>query len=112
MNCSASNFRALHAACVAAAVVALAVTAHAQPSDARIKEILTQRIELDKLAVDNKLFAQATGQGEFELFGKSEDTFFARVTPLEIVFEEVKEGKAMRFSITQGGSTRQAARVE
>ena len=52
MNCSASNFRALHAAWVAAAAVfALTVTAHAQPSDARIKEILTQRIELDKQAV-------------------------------------------------------------
>ena len=53
MNSSASNFRALHAACVAAAaaVFALTVTAHAQPSDARIKEILTQRIELDKQAV-------------------------------------------------------------
>ena len=61
---------------------------------------------------DGKLFAQATGQGEFELFGKSDTTFFARITPLEIVFEDVKDGKAMRFQITQGGSTRPAPRVE
>ena len=61
---------------------------------------------------DNKLFAQATGQGEFELFGKSDSTFFARITPLEIVFEDVKDGKAMRFQITQGGSTRPATRAE
>jgi serine-type D-Ala-D-Ala carboxypeptidase/endopeptidase len=61
---------------------------------------------------DNKLFAQATGQGEFELFGKSDSTFFARVTPLEIAFEDVKDGKAMRFQITQGGTTRTALRVE
>ncbi len=61
---------------------------------------------------DGKLFAQATGQGEFELLGKSHTTFFARITPLEIVFEEVKDGKAMRFQITQGGSTRAALRIE
>jgi serine-type D-Ala-D-Ala carboxypeptidase/endopeptidase len=61
---------------------------------------------------DGRLFTQATGQGEFELFGKSDTTFFARVTPLEIVFEEVKDGKSMRFSLTQGGSTRPALRVE
>ncbi len=61
---------------------------------------------------DGKLFAQATGQGEFELFGKSETAFFARVTPMEIVFEDVKDGKAMRFQITQGGATRPAQRME
>ena len=61
---------------------------------------------------DGRLFAQATGQGEFELFGKSDTTFFARITPLEIIFEDVKDGKAMRFQITQGGSTRPALRIE
>ncbi len=61
---------------------------------------------------DGKLFAQATGQGEFEIFGKNETTFFARITPLEIVFEDVKDGKAGSFALTQGGNTRKAKRVE
>ena len=61
---------------------------------------------------EGKLFAQATGQGEFELFAKSATVFFARVTPLEIAFEEIKDGKAGRFQITQQGSTRPAQRVE
>ena len=61
---------------------------------------------------DGKLFAQATGQGEFEIFGKNETTFFARITPLEIVFEDVKDGKAGSFSLTQGGNTRKAKRAE
>ena len=61
---------------------------------------------------DDTLFAQATGQGEFELFAKSATVFFARVTPLEIAFEEIKDGKAARFQITQRGSTRPAQRVE
>ena len=63
-------------------------------------------------ARDGKLFAQATGQGEFELFAKSATVFFARVTPLEIAFEDIKDGKAGRFQITQGGSTRPAQRVD
>ena len=63
-------------------------------------------------ARDGKLFAQATGQGEFELFAKSATVFFARVTPLEIAFEEIKDGKASRFQITQKGGTRPAQRVE
>ena len=61
---------------------------------------------------DGKLFAQATGQGEFELFAKSATVFFARITPLEVAFEEIKDGKAQRFQLTQGGSTRPAQRVE
>ena len=61
---------------------------------------------------EGKLFAQATGQGEFELFAKSATVFFARITPLEIAFEEIKDGKAGRFQITQRGSTRPAQRVE
>ncbi len=61
---------------------------------------------------DGKLFAQATGQGEFELFAKSAAVFFARITPLEIAFEEIQDGKAARFQITQQGTTRAAQRVE
>ena len=61
---------------------------------------------------DGKLFAQATGQGEFELFAKSAAVFFARITPLEIAFEDIKDGKAARFQLTQAGSTRPAQRVD
>jgi serine-type D-Ala-D-Ala carboxypeptidase/endopeptidase len=95
-----------------------AMRATAVPVDAKL---LTQYVGTYRLGTnfdvtvrtrDGKLFAQATGQGEFELFGKSDTTFFARITPLEIVFEDVKDGKAMRFQITQGGSTRPATRVE
>ena len=73
---------------------------------------LTPQFSITIRVRDGKLFAQATGQGEFELFGKSDSTFFARVTPLEVTFEGVKDDKAMRFEITQGGTTRSALRVE
>ncbi|MBL8310603.1 MAG: DUF3471 domain-containing protein [Burkholderiales bacterium] len=61
---------------------------------------------------DGKLFAQATGQSEFELFAKSATTFFARVTPLDIEFSDVAAGKAASFALTQGGRTRRATRIE
>ena len=61
---------------------------------------------------DGRLFAQATGQNEFELFAKSPTAFFARVTELEMVFGEVKDGKAVSFALTQGGRTRTAPRIE
>jgi len=73
---------------------------------------LTPTFSVNVRLRDGKLFAQATGQGEFEIFGKSNTTFFARVTPLEIVFEDVKDGKASSFSLTQNGNTRKALRVE
>ena len=61
---------------------------------------------------DGRLFAQATGQNEFELFAKSPTAFFARVTELEIVFGEVKDGRAASFALTQGGRTRTAPRID
>jgi serine-type D-Ala-D-Ala carboxypeptidase/endopeptidase len=61
---------------------------------------------------DGKLFAQATDQVEIELFSQSDTAFVAPSSALEMVFENVKDGKATRFQITQGGSTRPAPRVE
>lgn len=46
-----------------------------------------------------RLFAQATGQGEFELFPRSATQWFARVTPLEIRFDA--DGRAL--SLQQAG---------
>lgn len=48
---------------------------------------LNPNFKLTLRAQGSQLFAQATGQGEFELFARSERLFFARVTPLEFEFE-------------------------
>ena len=50
------------------------------------------------------LFAQATGQGEFELFAKAERVFFARITPLEVTFDGAS-GPAPALVLRQGGQT-------
>jgi len=50
-----------------------------------------------------RLFAQATGQGEFELFARSPREFFARVTPLTIKFDG-DAGPAPALTVLQGGN--------
>jgi CubicO group peptidase (beta-lactamase class C family) len=51
---------------------------------------------------DGKLTAQATGQGEFELFALEPRKFFAKVTPLEVHFEG-ESGAPAAFVLNQGG---------
>jgi hypothetical protein len=51
---------------------------------------------------DGRLFAQATGQGEFELFAAEGRRWFARVTALEVHFEGA-EGPPQAFVLHQGG---------
>lgn len=49
-----------------------------------------------------RLFAQASGQSEFELFAKGPREFFARVTPLDIRFEG-ERGAVAALVLHQGG---------
>lgn len=51
---------------------------------------------------DGQLYAQATGQGEFELFASSPRRFFAKITPLEIEFSG-DNGQPDSLVIAQGG---------
>jgi CubicO group peptidase (beta-lactamase class C family) len=51
---------------------------------------------------DGRLFAQASGQGEFELFALDARRWFARVTALEIHFEG-ESGTPPAFLLHQGG---------
>ena len=57
----------------------------------------------------DRLFAQATGQRAFELFAKAPWTFFAKVTPMEIVFES-NETASPALTLKQAGRTMRAAR--
>ena len=52
---------------------------------------------------DGELWAQATGQGPFQLFPKSPRRFFAKVTPLEVVFPD--DASPASLDIVQGGRT-------
>ena len=50
---------------------------------------------------EGRIFAQASGQGEFELFANAPRRFFARVTPLEIEFDAAPVPR--RLTLRQGG---------
>jgi len=56
------------------------------------------------------LFAQATGQGAFELFPENDSLFFATVTDIEVIFQNVQGGKAQKITFFQGGGSTEALR--
>lgn len=62
----------------------------------------TPEFKLSVRTRDGKLYAQATGQAEFELFANGPRRFFARVTPLEIEFAG-DSGQPDNLVIVQGG---------
>ncbi len=64
---------------------------------------LNAQFKLTLRADGQRLFARATGQGEFELFAKTPRRFFARVTPLEIAFDG-EQGVPAALTLHQGGS--------
>lgn len=62
---------------------------------------LNPQFKLTLRVRDGRLFAQASGQGEFELFAKAERDFFAKVTALSIRFEAGQPSPALLLQ--QGG---------
>jgi hypothetical protein len=63
---------------------------------------LTPQFKLEVRARGTQLFAQATGQGEFELFASAPRRFFARVAALEIEFAD-EEGPPPSLLLLQAG---------
>jgi tetratricopeptide (TPR) repeat protein len=58
------------------------------------------------------LFAQATGQSEFEIFPKSETKFFYKVVDAQIEFFKDENGKVNRLVLYQNGREMPAKKVE
>lgn len=52
---------------------------------------------------DGRLWAQATGQGEFELLARTSRQFFARVTPLDVHFDGPEGSTPAAFTLLQAG---------
>lgn len=72
---------------------------------------LNAQFKLRLRAEGQRLFAQATGQGEFELFAKTPRRFFARVTPLEIEFDG-EQGPPQALTLFQGANRLRFARED
>ncbi|WP_298778563.1 serine hydrolase [uncultured Polaribacter sp.] len=56
----------------------------------------------------NQLFAQATGQPQFELFAESETKFYLKVVKANIEFHKNEEGQINALTLNQGGRAMKA----
>ncbi len=60
----------------------------------------------------SQLFAQATGQPQFELFAEDEDTFFLKVVAASVDFEKDENGKVSGLVLHQGGQNMPGKKVD
>jgi D-alanyl-D-alanine-carboxypeptidase/D-alanyl-D-alanine-endopeptidase len=60
----------------------------------------------------NRLFGQATGQGEFEIFPESDRDYFCKDFDAQATFMTVGDGRATGLIWHQGGMDSHAKRVE
>ncbi len=91
--------------------VAIALSAEALKSFEGTYE-LAPTFKIVVTAKDSQLFAQATGQPQFELFAEDEDTFFLKVVPASIDFEKDDAGKVVGLIMHQGGQDMPGKKVE
>lgn len=61
---------------------------------------------------EQQLFAQATGQPQFELFPKSDTEFYLKVVPASITFKTDDTGKVESLTLFQGGREMPGKKVE
>ena len=64
---------------------------------------LTPNFNITIVAKEGHLFAQATGQSQFEIYASEEDTFFYKVVKATIKFNRNEEGKVESLTLFQGG---------
>jgi CubicO group peptidase (beta-lactamase class C family) len=60
--------------------------------------------DLTITAKENQLFAQATGQAQFELFAESETKFFLKVVKATVEFHKNEKGEITALTLYQGGT--------
>lgn len=64
------------------------------------------------MARENRLFAQATSQPEFEIFASEKDQFFLKTVPAEITFNRNTIGTVESLTLKQGGQEMPAKKIE
>lgn len=60
----------------------------------------------------NQIFAQATGQPQFEIFAESEDTFFLKVVEAKIKFNKNPNGSIKSLTLIQGGQEQEGVKIK
>ena len=64
---------------------------------------LTPQFAIKFTARDGRLFTQATGQPEFEVFASKKDEFFLNVVEAQVSFTRDADGKVTGMVLHQGG---------
>jgi hypothetical protein len=67
---------------------------------------------IDITTKDTQLFAQLTGQPQFELFAEKEDHFFLKVVVAQLVFNKDAAGNVISATLYQNGMTMPAKKIE
>jgi Domain of unknown function (DUF3471) len=57
---------------------------------------------IDITVEDTRIFAQATGQSKFEIYPKTESSFFVKIVDAQIDFNADADGKIVSLTLTQG----------
>lgn len=60
----------------------------------------------------NQLFAQATGQPQFELFAESENKFFLKVVEAKVTFNKKPDGSIKSLTLLQGGQEMEGVKIK
>lgn len=60
----------------------------------------------------NQIFAQATGQPQFEIFPEKEDAFFLKVVTANMDFNKDENGKIISLTLHQGGQDMEGKKIE
>ncbi len=108
-----------------ALLLALAHTVTAQPQERKEVAVDTKVLDgyvgryqmapnfiLSITRDDGRMYAQATGQGAFQIFPESEKEFFAKVADIRISFNTDAGGRATALVVHQGGQDTAAKRIE
>lgn len=59
-----------------------------------------------------RIFAQATGQPQFELFAESETTFFLKVVEAKVTFNKNPDGSVKSLTLFQGGQEMEGMKIK
>ena len=72
---------------------------------------LNEEMNIQVRVTGEKITAQATRQGEFQIFPENETRFFAKVANIVMTFGDITDGRAGSFVLEQGGSKLTARRI-
>lgn len=62
--------------------------------------------------LEDRIFAQATGQPQFEIFAESENTFFLKVVEAKMTFNKNPDGTIKSLTLFQGGQEIEGIKIK